>query len=124
MRAELVQTILPDSEKIAEIDAPVSSASPLQRAQHALDFRVSLPAPGGGIYLVLLAGSEKRNATRLACEGQTHATRVSIAFLFLTLVSLAFLGLGCITFLYIVKSMAGIDLFDGPSFLHNLAYFG
>jgi hypothetical protein len=41
-----------------------------ERAPHWIDLKASLPIPGGGAYVALMVGRERRNRSRLAREGQ------------------------------------------------------
>lgn len=89
---------------------------------HRVAYRASSSLFGRRFYLAFFMGTERRSTERLEREGQVQPfTR-----LFLFLVGLAWLvfwltvialGLGVIA-AYLVKSAAGINLFEGPSFLH------
>lgn len=89
--------------------------------RHAIDYRVSFPTGiWGAWYLVILAGRERRNAARLADEGQTSLRRRTVLISAILLLGLMAALFGVLCALYIVKSLLGIDLFPGPSPLHAL----
>lgn len=50
--------------------AAMAEALKPDKAAHWIDFRVSVPLPVMGFYVVLLAGKERRKRARLAAEGQ------------------------------------------------------
>ena len=57
--------------------AALAQASKPQQSRHRVDFRVSIPVwPGRRLYMRLLAGRERRNAKRLATEGQSDPARI------------------------------------------------
>ena len=91
-------------------------------AQHIIDYRLSLPFGTRRFYVRLLCGRERRKLSRLIAEGQTNpwltlAAAVLLLWFMIT-ASLVFLAVG----LYLLKTVLGIDLFDGPSFLHRILF--
>ena len=91
-------------------------------AQHIMDYRLSLPFGTRRFYVRLLCGRERRKLSRLIAEGQTNPwltlAAAVLLFWFMITVSLVFLAIG----LYLLKTVLGIDLFDGPSFLHRILF--
>jgi hypothetical protein len=80
---------------------------------HAIDVRKSFPLFRHRIYLVLLMGRERRDAERLRAEGAMFGTlgNAFVTVLFLGFI-LAPLALG----LYLLKSVAGLDVMPGDGF--------
>lgn len=107
------------NEQIAGLNAALVNAD---TRYHAVDFRTSISFLGIPFYITLLMGRERRSRARLAQEGQTQVHKIAIAHIVLTLV----MGLSCLAaiacILYLVKSAAGIDLFDGHFALHELFF--
>lgn len=92
-----------------------------QATRHAIDYRVSVPTLfWGSWYVVLLAGRERRNATRLAAEGQTSLGRRTLLISIMLGTALALAAFGALCLIYLAKSVAGVDLLPGPSPLHAL----
>ena len=91
-------------------------------ASHIIDYRLSLPFGSRRFYVRLLFGRERRKLSRLIAEGQTNPWLMLAAavllFWFMITVSLVFIAVG----VYLLKTVLGIDLFDGPSFLHRLLF--
>jgi len=89
---------------------------------HSIDYRTSISFFGIPFYVTFLMGREHRSRERLAMEGQTQIHRVAIGHIILTLL----VGLSCLAavacVLYLFKSVVGIDLFEGNSFLHELFF--
>ena len=76
---------------------------------HWVDFRTSVPIPGGpGVYLALMVGRERRARARLAAEGQLSLRRnlAVAAILILTVIAIATLS---ILLLKGLMSVAGTD---------------
>ena len=109
-----------------DVSADIAGHGQGKPHDHALDYRISFRLLGLRLYFVLLAGIEQRSPHRLHQAGQLRSTTLLAAKLVLLMVML----LGLITMLmaagivglYIVKSLAGIDLFEGESFLHGPVY--
>ena len=109
------QLTLDDLQRLAAaVDRP--------SAQHIMDYRLSLPFGTRRFYVRLLCGRERRKLSRLIAEGQTNPwltlAAAVLLFWFMITVSLVFLTIG----LYLLKTVLGIDLFDGPSFLHRILF--
>ena len=99
------------------LDSLISQAPP--SGGHAIDYRVSLPLFGRRYYLTILAGRERRNTQRLARERQSAWTRVFTAYIVASwLLASVLVALGFIA-IYVMKSIAGVDVDKGPSFLHS-----
>jgi len=99
--------------------AAVSKPSP---GQHWIDYRVSLPIFGRRIYLTILAGRERRSLTRLKHEGQISLAITSISYVVTTWMIASALIVSLVTVLYILKTIIGLDLIEGPSFMHDFVY--
>ncbi|HYM31361.1 MAG TPA: hypothetical protein VEU47_08695 [Candidatus Cybelea sp.] len=84
------------------------------RGVHTIDIRISLPLLWRRIYLVVLAGGERRSPNRRRSDRRRYplATIGNALFggMFFVLLGVAVLG-----FLYLLKSALGIDLIPGFS---------
>lgn len=89
-------------------------------ANHLIDYRLSLPIGYRRFYIRFLCGRERRKISRIIAEGQANPWLVlaamALLFWFMMTVTLALIVVG----VYLLKTVLGIDLFDGPSFLHRL----
>lgn len=83
---------------------------------------LSLPTPIGRYFVSVRLGRERRTISRLVEEGQISIARVSLAYTLAMWSVVGLVGLGVMVGMYMLKSLAGIDLLDGPSFLHNFFY--
>lgn len=102
--------------------AAISDAVKPQTAPHLIHFRVSLPFFGRRYYLTFYFGRERRNIQRLRNEGQIDIRLTSAVIAIAAgLVACAVIATVAIV-LYLLKSALGIDLTDGPSFLHELFF--
>jgi hypothetical protein len=102
----------------------IAAATISDGRHHQVAYRVSLPiSRGRGVYFAIFAGAERRNRDRLRVEGQTGAFKQSafVGFCLLMIATTSLFGSACIA--YLVKSMAGIDIFPGPSPFHPLFEF-
>ena len=100
--------------------APDAADLPVEMTDFApiLDRRFGIGVPGRRYYLAIRIGRERRTSDRLAGEGQRQ---VSLAFLIYCVAgSLFFAAFGLICFAYLLKSMAGINIFERASVLHPL----
>ena len=68
----------------------------------------------------LLVGRERRNLARLTYEGQAHVTTISIFYALVTAMLAGLLLFGIFCAVYLLKSLSGINLFEGESPLHPL----
>jgi len=84
------------------------------RGAHAIDLRFSIPAPFQRIYFVLLAGTEKRTATRRRSDRQV-APLATLGNVLFGIVFFGFLLASLLGVLYVLKSMLGIDLLPDAS---------
>ena len=108
--------------QLARLVCLVADLAAPPRAGHVIAYRASTRFLGQEIYLALFSGAERRAPDRLE---QTRQKRSLIYLLFhLTMGCLTLLALlaGAAVVLYLVKSFLGIDLFDGPSFLHEYVF--
>jgi hypothetical protein len=90
--------------------------------RRSFDLSLSLPWFGRRYYLRLLSGPERGNTRRLNEEHQTGLTRISIVYGLILFVFFASAIFGAAVFLYIVKSMLGINLFTGHSPFHRIFF--
>ena len=100
---------------------------PPRTGAHAVDYRVSTSMFGRGFYIALVAGREKRPLRRLRSEGLKRSLlavlfEVGTVCLAIAMMVCLFIGVSIVA-AYIVKSALGIDLLDGPSFLHDYFYW-
>lgn len=91
---------------------------------HALDYRISFSILGQQLYVVPLAGDDQRALDRVKTDGQLRSF-VLLALKALLLLTFALgvaviLAGGSIAGIYVLKTLAGIDLFEGTSILHDL----
>ena len=84
------------------------------RGAHWIDLRSSIPLFGKRIYLVLLLGAERRSRARRQRDRSAHPLvrlgNILAVALFAMMLTAALLG-----FLYLLKSLLGIDLVPGHS---------
>lgn len=90
--------------------------------RRSVDIRLSLPWRGKGYYVRLLSGRERRNPRRLGEERQTGLAKISIFYGLVLFVFFASAIFGAAVFLYLVKSMLGINLFETHSPLHQIFF--
>lgn len=102
--------------------AVLSQISKPPPTRHWIDYRVSLPFFGGRYYLTLLFGKERRLLSRIKSEGQASVTKTSIVYVAILWFLITIGLISGILFLYLVKSAFGLDLFSGPSVLHDFAH--
>ena len=104
-------------DALATVLAPVPGKVLGQRpAPHAVRFQATAPLwPGRGVYLALFLGNECRSRARLRREGQTRTRRLLAA-----LGGVAMMAFGAACAIYLVKSLAGINLMTTFSPLHPL----
>ncbi len=111
IRPETTEALAPP--RMAD-DAPSSS----RKHSPSREWRFGFNAGGSRFYLNVRLGIERRTLSRLTHDGQRHLPLGAIAS---TLAGGAFfVAFGLICFLYLVKSLLGIDLFAGNSPLHAL----
>lgn len=106
---------LTDVQKAA-IHAAIANRS----NSHIASLRTSIRLAGRRYYLALFFGHERRNVQRLRDEGQLDHAEVSFIFIVLGVLLLIFGIMFVGLFVYMVKSILGIDIMDGPSPLHGL----
>ena len=84
--------------------------------------RVSLPVFGRRYYLAVFLGRERRGLQRLRQEGQLSIPLISVVMFVLAGLALPSLIAIILLATYLLKSVLGIDLLDGPSLLHDLFF--
>ena len=82
------------------------------------DWNFGIRLFGRAYYVNLRIGAERRSPGRLAAEGQVRVPLVATAYV--TTGSVLFCIFGVFCFLYLLKSMAGINLFSGASPFHPI----
>ncbi len=101
---------------------PGANAVPLRGSAHVIDCRVSLPVFGHRYYFACFVGREQRSLERLAEEHQRKSWLHTAFTLTAVAVGIS-TGLMCtLAMAYLVKSLAGIDLFEDHFFLHHLFF--
>ncbi len=106
----------------AEQLAAIEEALRGDAAPHLINFQASLPMLGGRHYLTIFFGRERRNRQRLSDEGKLRPLVQLAGYGLIVWVLLSLLAATGIALLYLIKCMLGIDLFKGPSVLHNLFF--
>jgi hypothetical protein len=96
-----------------------------RQGSHIIEYRTSIPYLfGQRFYLTIFFGRERRNLARLLAEGQLNAKRIAALYgLCAGMGAIVFATIFVIT-VYITKSAIGIDVFDGPSPLHDFVFNG
>lgn len=102
--------------------AIAEAAAPVARAPHVIDYRVSVPFLGRRYYFAFFAGHEQRGLVRLVAESQRKSwLHTTFSLSALTMFTSAMV-MSTLATVYLLKSMAGIDLFEDHFFLHNLFF--
>ena len=99
--------------------APASASRPRSTV-----LNISAPTPIGRYFFTIRFGREHRSLDRLIGEGQVSLAKLSLVYTLAMWTVLGLVGLGVMVGIYMLKSMAGIDLLDGASFLHDFFYMG
>lgn len=98
-----------------------------RRALHAVDYRASTTFCGRGFYVAFFVGPEARSLRRLTSEGHQrplHRLMAEVAGVCLTISLLICMLIGAsVIVLYVTKSVLGIDLIEGHTFLHDYFYW-
>lgn len=102
--------------------AVLAKATKPPTTRHFIDYRVSVPFIGGRYYLTLFFGKERRGLSRIRSEGQASLTKASILYVAILWIVFSVGLLASLVLIYVIKSAMGIDLFYGPSFLHDFAF--
>ncbi len=100
----------------------LSAATQPAPSHHRIEYRVSVGLFRRRYYLTVFAGRDRRTLERLRREGQISTRAMSIAA---TVAVCLIAGCGTLLLLmagYVLKSSLGIDLFEGPSVLHDLLF--
>ena len=88
---------------------------------HGVDLKASVPLLlRKRMYVRLLFGIERRNEQRIRLEGQTSLHRVAFVQSTIVMLFFGYSAFGVLCSAYLLKSLLGVDLFDGPSPLHAL----
>lgn len=98
-----------------------------RRALHAVDYRASTSFCGRSFYVAFFVGPEARSLRRLNSDGHRRklhrlAAEIAGACLIVSLFVCMLIGATVIV-LYVTKSILGIDLMEGHSFLHDYFYW-
>lgn len=109
-----------ESTSIGRVDEQTQSEAAAR--DRATILKVSVPTPFGWYYMNIRFGQERRSVDRLIREGQLSLKKLSLSYTVALWVVFGLICLGVMVALYIMKSLAGIDLFHGTSFLHNFLY--
>lgn len=120
-----IRSVLTPAQNARLVTLMASLMAPPQ-AEHAITYRVSTSFLGHRIYLALFSGAERRVPKRVARQKRTPLyllMNLVIGCLTLLAMVMAVLIWAAIV-LYLVKSWLGIDIFDGPSFLHEYVFGG
>jgi len=100
----------------AQLDAVKRAFGARTRVAHAVDIRFSVPLVFRSVYVVLLAGGERRRLTRRAVERAFRPFWTAVnALVFGAFGLFAVLALAGV--LYAVKTVAGIDVVPGIDML-------
>lgn len=96
------------------------------KLRHRVTYRISVPIMGSRYYFALFFGKEKRSGERLDQEGQSRSigsllVRAAMVLWLMSSLVVA-ITLAGIFILYALKSILGVDLFDGHFFLHPLLF--
>ena len=102
-----------------QVQTLIAAVKPVP-TKHGVALRASFRGPEKRYYVALFIGEDNRSIERLKAEGQVDAIPVGITFFILLSVIAIYAVVPIIIALYMIKSMLGIDLFDGPSPLHTL----
>ena len=93
-----------------------------ERTDHWVDFRASTKWFSTPLYVRILVGEEHRNRTRLEAEDQISVVKTVVLFAllgwFATTITVVFGAIAA----YLIKSALGIDLIDGPSWMHDFFF--
>ena len=104
----------PEPEKRALATPALAS----EAEETAFEWRFGIRWRGRLCYLNIRLGAEQRSPQRRVAEG---LVRLPLAFMvYASAFTLLFGVFGVVCFLYLLKSMAGIDILPGPSPLHPL----
>ncbi len=98
-----------------------------RRAFHAVDYRASTTFCGRGFYVAFFVGPEARSLRRLTSEGHRRPfhrllAEIGSMCLIASLLICALIG-AAVVVLYVTKSIVGIDLMEGHTFLHDYFYW-
>lgn len=89
------------------------------KTPHLIDYRVSLPFLGGRYYLTVLFGRERRLLDRIKSEGQASVLKSSVVYVAILWFLVSVCLLSALLAMYVLKSAIGVDVFSGPSVVHD-----
>lgn len=95
--------------------AALAHATKPPRANHLIDFRVSVPFLGRRYYVTLLFGKERRSRQRLDAERQLSLRNATITYFVASLLIVSAVLVCAMVFAYVMKSIVGLDLVKAPS---------
>jgi hypothetical protein len=102
-----------------QVELLIRAVKPIP-TRHGIALRASFRWLEKRYYVAMFFGEDSRNVERLKAEGQTDAIPVGVTFFILLSAVAAYAVVPIAIALYMIKSMLGIDLFDGPSPFHQL----
>ena len=100
----------------------ISIASMPPPVRHMVQYRASLKLLFKRYYLTVFFGEESRSLERLRGEGQLSILRRLAGYYLMMSMLAAAIIIGGVFILYVIKSICGIDLTEGPSILHGLFF--
>ena len=83
-----------------------------------IDWKFGIRLPGRAVYLNIRLDSERRDSMRLRADGQIKLPVTATIYTVTSLTLFCLFGMVCC--LYLLKSVAGINLFTGTSPLHPI----
>jgi hypothetical protein len=95
---------------------------PSRSEPHTVAYRASVPLLGQRYYLAFFVGSEQRSPRRVAADGQRRSFLHTTFGLSAALMFACMLVMSTLATAYLLKSLLGIDLYDGHFFLHGLFF--
>ena len=96
----------------------VAAVVAVAQAPPFINWKFGIRLPGRMLYLDVRIGSEQRSPKRLRLDGQVLLPVAAALYATAGIALCSLFGLLC--FLYLLKSMAGINLFAGNSPLHPI----
>lgn len=94
-----------------------------RQKRHAIDYRGVVPWFGRRYYFSFLAGPEGRQRHEGARKFSPRRMIIKVGSLMGLYLALAAMAFPVILLLYFVKTLAGIDLFEGHSVLHGFIFW-
>lgn len=94
-----------------------------RQKRHAIDYRGAIPWFGRRFYFSFLAGPEGRQRQDQARKFSPRRMIIKVGSLMGLYLAVAAMAFPAILVLYFIKTLAGIDLFEGHSVLHNFIFW-